>query len=216
MTAEVAILNQHALVMAADSATTVTIWAQGERQTRYFKGANKLFQLSAHHPVGLMIYNSALLHGVPWELLVKDFRVHLGNDSCDRLGGYSQRFFEFIESHTALFPDNMQTELFMEQITDVALRIGYQVAAQEGIRGRAGTYLGAAFGGALELLLTELKSTTPKIPIGTADLEAAVATHAQSAASEIANDPLRFRLPDGQLAPMLAEVAIRTLMVDNH
>jgi hypothetical protein len=46
MTAEVAIMNRNALVLAADSATTVTAWVGGEKETRYYKGANKLFQLS--------------------------------------------------------------------------------------------------------------------------------------------------------------------------
>src|ERR1700747_3476580 len=93
MTAEVAIMNQHALVLAADNALTVTTWPEGERETRYFKGTNKLFQLSARHPVGLMIYGSASLHAVPWELLIKDFRNYIGTESCAQLEGYSSRFF---------------------------------------------------------------------------------------------------------------------------
>ncbi len=56
MTAEVAIMNEHVIVLAADSATTVSMWIGGERKTRYFRGANKLFQLSRGHPVGLMIH----------------------------------------------------------------------------------------------------------------------------------------------------------------
>jgi hypothetical protein len=58
-------MNQRALVFAADSAATVSYYSPtGKRMTRYFKGANKLFQLSAAHPVGLMINGSASLHGV--------------------------------------------------------------------------------------------------------------------------------------------------------
>ncbi len=45
-------MNQHAVVLAADSATTVTMWVDGERENRYFKGSNKLFQISAMQPVG--------------------------------------------------------------------------------------------------------------------------------------------------------------------
>ncbi len=139
MTAEVAIMNQHALVLAADSATTVTMWVQGERQTRYFKGANKLFQLSAKQPVGLMIYSSASLHDVPWELLVKDFRTHLGTDSCDRLAGYSRRFFEFVKAHGTLFPDDVRAQLFADQARTAAFRMGYKIAEGCGKRrGRSG------------------------------------------------------------------------------
>jgi hypothetical protein len=54
MTCEVALLNRRAVALAADSATTVSYWRGGERKERYVKGTNKLFNLSAHHPVGLM------------------------------------------------------------------------------------------------------------------------------------------------------------------
>lgn len=65
MTCEIAIMNQRALVFAADSATTVSYYgSNSKRMTRYFKGANKLFQLSALHPVGLMIYGTGSLHDV--------------------------------------------------------------------------------------------------------------------------------------------------------
>ena len=75
MTAEVAIMNEHVIVLAADSAVTVPMWIDGQRKNRYFRGANKLFQLSRTHPVGLMIHGAASVQGVPWELLIKDFRL---------------------------------------------------------------------------------------------------------------------------------------------
>ena len=43
MTCEVAIMNRRALVLAADSAGTVTTWVNGNREERYFKGENKIF-----------------------------------------------------------------------------------------------------------------------------------------------------------------------------
>ena len=55
MTSEVCLMNRLAVVLAADSATTVTQWTERGPEERYFKGANKIFQLSDHHPVGLMI-----------------------------------------------------------------------------------------------------------------------------------------------------------------
>lgn len=103
MTAEIAILNRHAVVLAADSATTVTSWKDGEQEQRYFKGANKLFELSRAEPVGLMIYGSAGLQGVPWEIGVKAFREELGAETHDHLEGYAKHFFEFIEDHDKLF-----------------------------------------------------------------------------------------------------------------
>ena len=79
MTSEICLLNRYAAVLAADSATTASHWDEDKqaRVERYFKGANKVFQFSNHHPVGLMIYDNASLLGVPWEVLVKEFRSQL-------------------------------------------------------------------------------------------------------------------------------------------
>jgi hypothetical protein len=108
MTSEVAILNQRALVFAADSATTVRYWASGSWHVRYFKGANKLFELSRKKPIGLMIYNNASLHEVPWEVLIKEFRNRLGADSCGALADYAARFFDFIKSNVQVFPPEVR------------------------------------------------------------------------------------------------------------
>ena len=74
MTAEALIMNKHAVVLAADSAATVSNLSAGAGRDRYFKGSNKIFQLSNHNPVGVMIYGNLELHGVPWEILIKEFR----------------------------------------------------------------------------------------------------------------------------------------------
>src|SRR5262249_37620793 len=128
MTAEVAILNQRALVMAADSAATVTLMIGDKPQIRYLRGATKLFQLSAHHPVGIMIYGSTSLHNVPWEILIKDFRKHLGAESYADLSGYSRRFFEFIKNHPTMLPRAMHRQLFLEQVVEVAIEVSGNVA----------------------------------------------------------------------------------------
>lgn len=206
-------MNQHALVLAADSATTVTMWVQGERQTRYFKGANKLFQLSAKQPVGLMIYSSASLHDVPWELLVKDFRTHLGTDSCDRLAGYSRRFFEFVKAHGTLFPDDVRAQLFADQARTAAFRMGYKIAEQDVVKGADEAGRSAAVQAALEALRAELRAETPEAPIAVAEVDAAVAAHVDSVAAKINEDGASYGAPTVELASLLAEVAIRDLMV---
>jgi hypothetical protein len=63
MTCEVALLNRRAIALAAD--TTVSYWEKGERKERYFKGTNKLFNLSAAHPVGLLTYDSVIYRASP-------------------------------------------------------------------------------------------------------------------------------------------------------
>lgn len=103
MTAEIAIMNRTAVVLAADSAVTVTSWKDGRQERRYFKGANKLYELARSGPVGLMIYGSAGLQGVPWELPIKAFRESLGKEQYDNLKTYPERFFEFIQHNDKFF-----------------------------------------------------------------------------------------------------------------
>jgi hypothetical protein len=90
MTSEVCIMNRLAVVLAADSAITITRWSDDGMERRYFKGANKIFQLSNYHPVGIMIFDSADIHRVPWEIVVKDFRRHLDAKSFNTVDGYAK------------------------------------------------------------------------------------------------------------------------------
>ncbi|WP_315731179.1 MULTISPECIES: hypothetical protein [unclassified Bradyrhizobium] len=113
MTSEVALLNKSAIALAADSATTVTYYEKNEHKTRYFKGANKVFNLSRAHPVGVMTFASASLSGVPWEIIIKSYRAHLGKNSHDRLSEYAADFFNFIESNSLLFPLDVQEKQFI-------------------------------------------------------------------------------------------------------
>jgi len=101
MTSEICVMNRHALVLAADSAVAVTRWERGRKEERYFKGTNKIFQLSAVQPIGLMIFDTADLHRVPWEVVVKDFRSHLGRRKCGSVADYAAEFFDFIKNHTS-------------------------------------------------------------------------------------------------------------------
>ncbi len=73
MTAEIAILNREAVAIAADSAAT---FSDGASQ-KIFSSANKIFALSKHHPIGIMIYGNALFMGVPWETIIKVYEKTL-------------------------------------------------------------------------------------------------------------------------------------------
>lgn len=94
MTCEIAIMNLNAVALAADSAMTVTKWVNGQKQERFFKGSNKIFQVSNFQPVGLMVFGTATLQSVPWELIIKEFRAHLKSSSYPQLRGYSEGLFE--------------------------------------------------------------------------------------------------------------------------
>jgi hypothetical protein len=123
VTAEVCLMNRLALVLAADSATTVTSWTERGSEQRYFKGANKIFQLSDHHPVGLMIFDSADILRVPWEIVVKAFRLELGRKSFNKLAEYASEFFSFLEKSPHLFPVEIQKSVFLDAARSAALRV---------------------------------------------------------------------------------------------
>ncbi|WP_445682876.1 hypothetical protein [Radicibacter daui] len=98
-------MNSNAIVLAADSAMTMTRWEGGKEVKRYHNGANKIFQLSEYEPVGLMIYNDANVQGVPWELLVKEYRKHIGSTSFQNIKLYAEDFFRFVQSFSVFTVD---------------------------------------------------------------------------------------------------------------
>ncbi len=116
-------MNRLAVVLAADSATTVTEWTEKGREDRYFKGANKIFQLSDHHPVGLMIFDSADIMRVPWETVVKTFRNQIKEKSFNSLQEYALEFFAFLEAEARLFPAEVQKRIFLENARSAAINV---------------------------------------------------------------------------------------------
>jgi len=102
MTAEIAILNKQCVVLAADSAVTTG-------DTKVFNTVNKLFALSKQEPVGVMVYSSAEVMGVPIETVIKEFRRKQKDACFDHLERYSQAFVEFLETDNRLFDDDSRS-----------------------------------------------------------------------------------------------------------
>ena len=98
MTAEVAILNKQAVVLAADSAVTTS-------DGKIFNTA-KLFALSKSEPVGIMAYSSAEVMGVPVETVIKEFRRIQGPQTHQHLENYAQEFAEFLRTNDTVFGDD--------------------------------------------------------------------------------------------------------------
>lgn len=95
LTAEIGILNKTGVALAADSAVTI-----GNSDTqKVYNSANKLFSLSKHHPIGIMIYGAAHFMGVPWETIIKEYRRDLGEQKFDQLSEYGDSFFEFVTNN---------------------------------------------------------------------------------------------------------------------
>lgn len=100
MTAEVAVMNQYGVALAADSAVTV----RGERGPKIFSSADKIFTLSRHETVGIMVYGTASTMNVPWETIIKVYRNQLGATAFPTLEDYATDFFGFLERNDLLFP----------------------------------------------------------------------------------------------------------------
>lgn len=102
MTAEVLIFNKSAIALAADSAVSIV----GRDSSKVYNNAEKLFALSKHHPVAVMIYERNELQGVPWELIIKAFRKNQGEQCYSTLSEYKDAFLNFAKD----FYFGLQTE----------------------------------------------------------------------------------------------------------
>lgn len=112
MTCEIVIMNQHAVALAADSAMTVERWVNNKKETRYFKGSNKIFQLTHNDPVGLMIFDTALLQGVPWDLIVKEYR-NQQKVQYPTLKEYADSLFAYIAGSVLHYPQARRIDLLL-------------------------------------------------------------------------------------------------------
>ena len=118
MTAEVAIMNTHAIALAADSAVTLGIG-------KTYNTADKLFALSKYHPVGIMINGSARMMNVDWEVIVKCYRDQLGNKSFDKLTDYTGDFINYLEKFSYFTPEQM-----IEYLESMCISVFAKVLAQ--------------------------------------------------------------------------------------
>lgn len=113
MTAEIAILNRSAVALAADSAVTIST----PSGPKIYDSVNKLFALVKQRPVGIMIYDSADLLGVPWETIIKAYRMQRsGASPFDHLEQYADDFLQFIEGDSALIPRDLHDRYFDEAV----------------------------------------------------------------------------------------------------
>ena len=92
MTAEVAVLNKSAVALAADSAMTTYVRGIGK-----IYPAQKLFPLARNRPVGVMIFHSSELVGIPWETIVKMYYHESGpaNRSQETVTAYLHDLMAF-------------------------------------------------------------------------------------------------------------------------
>ena len=95
MTAQIGVINKKCVALATDSAVTI---GRGNSQ-KAFNTAEKLFTISSTSPVGIMIYNNAEFIGIPWEIIIKDYKRQKGMQRFDTLKGYVNDFFAFVKEY---------------------------------------------------------------------------------------------------------------------
>lgn len=116
MTAIVGVLNKHAVAIAADSAVTMG------NTHKVINSANKIFTLSKFHPVAVMTYNNAAFMGVPWDIIIKEYRKQLKDKSFPCLKDYVDDFINYL--HIRDFFCNERTQQkFMIYLLDSFLNI---------------------------------------------------------------------------------------------
>ena len=104
MTAEVGVMNNLGVALAADSAVTIG------GLKKIYTSAEKLFQLAAIAPVGIMFYGNANFVGLPWETIIKAYRRNLGKKTFATINGYAENLVRFLTSNQGLFPQSAQIE----------------------------------------------------------------------------------------------------------
>lgn len=102
MTAIVGVLNKHAVAIAADSAVTMG------NTHKVVNSANKIFTLSKYHPVAVMTYSNASFMGVPWDIIIKEYRKQLKDRSFPILEDYVSDFIKFLHIRHFFCDDQTQ------------------------------------------------------------------------------------------------------------
>lgn len=110
MTCEVAVMNKLGIALAADSAVTVN---DGEK---IYHRVDKIFPLSSKPPVAVLIYGSAEMMGVPWEIIVKMYVDEFASKPLSALDDYANQFLTFVNQSNLLFPVARQRECFRDVV----------------------------------------------------------------------------------------------------
>ena len=121
MTAEVIIMNTNGMAIAADSAVTVFGGA------KEYPSVDKIFRLSKHVPVCVVINDNADLLGIPWETIVKVYSEHLGDSRKETLAEYASDFIKFVQRNRHLFPEKSQARDFLVYAHNYYEKIARQI-----------------------------------------------------------------------------------------
>jgi hypothetical protein len=129
MTAEAIVMNKFGVALAADS----VIAAHLPTSPKVFNSVDKIFRLSNHQPVALMIYESVEYLGVPWESLIAHYRAQLGDRAFSTVQEHAEHFLDYVSTRK-LDADNTSTALLnalAAHYWDLADRVREKISDEE-------------------------------------------------------------------------------------
>ncbi len=115
MTSEIAVMNQRAVALAADSA--VTLIAGGQVVIR--NDQRKLYNLLEGKPVGLMFFGVADIMGHPWEHLIEHYQKKVRPGSLKHLRDYAAGFTGMMDNLKEFFPPDKQKDEYRKLLASV-------------------------------------------------------------------------------------------------
>lgn len=115
MTSEIAVMNQRAVALAADSAVTLidggTVVVRNEQR--------KLFNLHDGRPVAIMFFGVADLLGHPWDVVIEHFQARAKAPLHSRLGDYAEQFVNALDGEGDFLPRDRQKEDYRRLLASV-------------------------------------------------------------------------------------------------
>lgn len=119
MTAEIVIMNKQGVAIAADSAVTIS---NESKTKKIYNSANKVFMLSSHYPIGIMVYGGAEFMTTPWETIIKIYRTnHLKNTCFATVEEHFDHFIQFL-TDTSLFTEDEEKRYVISQVSQLLMK----------------------------------------------------------------------------------------------
>jgi hypothetical protein len=115
MTSEIAVMNQRAVALAADSAVTLidggTVVVRNDQR--------KLYNLVEGQPIGLMFFGVADKMGHPWELLIEHYQKKVRPKGFAHVGDYGASFIGMLDNLPEFFPRDRQADEYRRLLASV-------------------------------------------------------------------------------------------------
>jgi hypothetical protein len=115
MTSEIAVMNQRAVALAADSAVTLidggTVVVRNDQK--------KLFNLMDGRPIGVMFFGVADLMGHPWDVLIEQYQKKVKPPQYASVREYGQSFLGLMDKLPDFFPKDKQRDEYRRLLASV-------------------------------------------------------------------------------------------------